>query len=469
MLFVACVGSFATTLDSGMVSVAYPALASAFGTNISAVVWVTAAYFLTSTSLFLTVGWVGDVLGRRRIFILGFIIYSLGIGLSALSTSILMLIFLRVFQAIGSSMIVATTQAIAVAAFPGQERGKAIGILNGAVGLGLAGGPFLGGILLDTLGWPAIFYTRVPIGLLGAVLSWVILQEGEERTPTMPRVDFMGAFLLLVSVASFLLMVNQAGRLGLDSPLVWALAGAAVFFLPVFLLVERRAQRPILDFQLFRYRAYSLSMVAILFHFLTWSAVTLLAPFYFLGALGFSQARMGLALSAFQVLRILVGPASGWLSDRVGTRVLTTVGMLVLSSGLLLLGSVRVGSGWPHPVLALLVMGLGTSLFEPANSSAVMGSAPRERLGTAAASIATSRGIALASGVALSGAIFTLRSGSYEARLQATGISADALRRTALVWGFRDAVLVCFVLALVAVAASAMRIAPRSARGQGNQ
>jgi len=452
VMALASLGTLVPTLDSGMTGVAFPALAQAFRTDLSTVLWVQVAYYLTSTGVLLPAGWVSDVLGRRRVYALGFLVMGVGLLLASLAPSVLLLIAFRVFQALGAAMIIANSQALATAVYPPDQRGRAMGLISSVGGAGLAGGPFLGGILLDHLGWPSLFYTRAPLGLLGAVWAWLLLPQEEGPNRRVP-VDLAGAVLLFSGLSAFLAAVNQVGRLGWASPpWVWGLLGLSLALVPPFLRVERRAVRPILDPHLLRHPPYALSVLAILFHFLAWGGFTLVLPFYLLDVLGYSQSRMGILLSIFPAVRVVGGPFTGWLSDRIGPRLPTGLGLGVMALGLVLLARLGPTASFGQVVGALAVMGVGSALFAAPNASAIMGSVPPDRLGTAAASIGTGRQIGLSTGIAMAGALYSLRERLY--------LEMGTPVPLAITWGLRDTLLMGAGMAVLGALLSLLRQRP---------
>ncbi|MBI4337580.1 MAG: MFS transporter [Chloroflexi bacterium] len=434
-------------------TVVLPALSKAFATDISVVIWVTVVYYLVSTGLMLSAGWVGDVLGRKRVLALGFLIFALGAGLSAMAENIYQLIGLRVLTAVGAAGILSSEYAIIAAVFPGRERGRALGINSAIVGLGLALGPLVGGILLDHLGWRSVFYFRAPIALLGVVLTWWLLRD-DRGVKGAVQTDVLGGVLLFISLATFLAMVNQGGRLGLGSPVVWVLALAVVILLPLLLKVERRARRPVLDLEFLRKPANALTMLSLIFHYLAWGSFNAVAAFFLLQGKGFSQSMAGLLLATFPFMRFLFGPLAGAASDRVGTRRLIIAGNVLLVVGLLVLSSLDADAGWARILVGFLLMGLGPAVFEPSNTSHFMGSTSRDRLGTASASISTGRQIGLSGGLAVAGAVYAWRKSFYQEGLLASGAGADQANVFAVTWGFRDASLACVAVAALALLAS---------------
>ena len=451
------IGTLMSTLEGGMVNVSYPALVEAFDSDTSTVLWVTVANWVTSVGLLLTLGWLGDVAGRKRVFTLGFVVFALGLLLSAASLNIWQLIGARIFQGVGSSMLLSNLNALIAASFPEGERGKALGISGAVVGVGLSAGPLLGGALLDLLDWRALFYTRAPLGVLGAVLGWWLLPMDRPQGKR-PRVDLIGATSLVGTLACFLLFVNQGGRGGFGSLLAVWMALAAGLFLAVLVWSERRSVRPILGTTLFRTRRYTASLLVLGAHYLSHGGIMLLAPFFLIDALGYSATKMGLFVAAFYVGGTFVAPSAGRLSDAVGPRPFLILGNILLAAALLWLSRLGIGTSEVSLLAAMLVAGAGSGFFEPVVTSAIMGSVPGDRLGTASASIAMGRHIAFSVGVAVAGAVFAIRE---RVHLVTPDLSDTALEAGAVAGGFGDTLLVSFVMAAVAVAL-ALRV-----RGQG--
>ena len=260
VLLAACLGNLVLTLDSGVIGVSYPALAEAFNTDTSTVLWVSVAFWVTGVGLVMTVGWLGDVGGRRLSYTLSFVLFSVALGLSAAAAELWQLIAARIFMGLGSAMVLAGVNAIILDRFEPRDRVKVIGIAGAVVGIGLSTGSLAGGWLLDTLGWRALFYTRAPISLMAAGLSWWVLEDRESSRPRDFTVDWLGAVTLFTVLASFLVVVNRSAEDGFFSPLVLATTGLLIVSVPGLIASQRRSVRPILDFGLFRRLGYGLGL-----------------------------------------------------------------------------------------------------------------------------------------------------------------------------------------------------------------
>ena len=448
-LAVVSIGTLMSTLDGGMVGVSFPALSEAFGAGSSTILWVSVAFWATSFGLLPTLGWLGDVHGRKRVYTLGSLVFAFGILAAAAAPNVWVLIAVRIVQAVGSAMVLSNLNAVIAAAFPASERGRALGISGAVVGVGLSGGPFIGGFLVDTLGWQSLFYTRVPLGLLGALLAWRVL-PGDRKTGGRAGIDLLGSGTLFVTLGAFLLIINQGGRLGFGSPVVLGLAVAAAALLPVLVWTERRSARPILQASLFKSRDYTFALLVQISHYLAHGGIILVAPFFFVDSLGFSATKMGIFIAAFYAARTVMAPAAGWLSDAFGPRRFLVFGNGLFALALLWVALEWTGSNELAILGALLLAGVGSAFFEPVVTSVIMGAVPADRLGTASASVAMGRHVAFAAGVALAGAVFAVRERAYLADLGESA-AAEAIGR-----GFSDTMLTGVALAAAAVVFSTL-------------
>jgi EmrB/QacA subfamily drug resistance transporter len=401
-----CVGQFIVGLDQRALLVALPTLTHTFNTSLTTIQWVLLIYDLLLIGTVITVGRLGDLFGRRRFYAVGFLVFVLGSALCGAAQSAWQIILFRGLQAIGGALISANGRAVASVAFPATERGKAMGFASMAFHVGFLTGPTLGGILIDTIGWRWIFYLNLPVGIWGAYLAWKLLEESREDVKD-TAIDFPGAILLMATYSLFLYAMNQFPHVGWRDPTVAmmlilsALAGA------LFVFVELRSRMPILSFSLFRNRLFTASMLSLFFITSTQSAISFLMPFYLQNILHFSPTQMGWILIANSAVIVLVAPVAGWLSDRMGSRLLCTVGSGVIVIGQFFLGSLGIDSSIPHIIFPLLLIGLGWAIFNSPNQSAILGSVPRDKVGTASGMNTTTARTGGAMGVALSATLFT--------------------------------------------------------------
>lgn len=439
VLLTVCISNIMGPMDNTMVNIALPELTVAFNTGLSTVIWILLAYMLTAAGLMLSLGKLGDVLGRKRVYVTGFVLFTLGLALCALAQNIVQLILFRVIQGVGAAMTVAMGTAIVTSTFSPQERGKAIGIMGTAVGLGLMSGPALGGLLLDTFGWRSIFYLRLPLSILGMVMAWVILRD-DGSSEQSRGFDIWGAVTLFIGLASVLFALNQGQASGWFSPLVLGFGAAGVALLSLFLIIEGRLTQPILDLTLFRRRNFALANASLLFSFLGRRGIALILPFLLIQACHYSASRAGLLLMTIPLTMMVVAPLSGWLSDKTGSRLLCPLGLAIVCFGIFLLRDLDTSSTWSDFVIRLLIMGVGGSLFETPNNSFIMGAVRQQRLGTVSAMIATMRTIGQSVGLAIATMVFTTRQLYHATQLAQEPALAASFNDTAFI-----ALLICSV------------------------
>jgi MFS family permease len=249
-------GTYMATMDFSIVNVALPTLSREFDQPADVVVWATLASSLTVTGLTLTAGRAGDLFGRKRIYIAGWVIFTIGMGVAGFAQSIEQLIVLRLFQAVGVSLAIANGNAIVTSSFPDSERGKALGITGGVVGAGLMSGPILGGLILEFFEWRALFYLRVPIGLIAMTMAFLLIRESEAPQSQRRRLDVPGAVAIFFAISTALLAVNRGREWGWSSPAILALLGISGFALFMVIRIESRVESPVLSLALFKVRSF---------------------------------------------------------------------------------------------------------------------------------------------------------------------------------------------------------------------
>jgi len=446
-MLVVSIGTFMATLDASIVNLALPILRNYFNTDIATTEWVMLSYLLTITTLLLTLGRLSDMYGRKPMFMAGLLIFTLGSGLCSLSATAGQLIAFRVVQGLGAAMLMANSLSIITDVFPHTERGKALGLMGTVVSIGYITGPALGGFLIGWVGWQSIFYINIPIGLFGTVYAWKTLKSDQLHCGQ--KFDIKGAILMFLSIISLVLAITRGQVLGWGSPAIIGLSLLFAVFLVGFVMVEKRADQPMVELSLFRNSPFSASNASGFLSFTALFAVILLMPFYMEEILGYSPEHMGMAFVAVPLVMALVAPVSGWISDRTNSFLLSSLGMAVSCMALLLLGKLDQDAAFLDIVIRMGMLGLGMGLFQSPNNSIVMGSVPKKRLGIAGGMLAMVRNLGMVTGIAISGAVFTNGLQSN----QALGLAYEA----AFLGGFHDAFMVAAVICSVGIITSLMR------------
>jgi len=400
------IGIFMSTLDSSIVNVALPTIMEDFNVPLSTMEWVVVIYLLTVSSLLLNFGRLSDIRGRRWVYSRGLIVFSIASLLCGLAQSAPWLIAFRLVQGVGASMIMACTPALIVDTFPTSQRGKALGMVGTVVAAGLTAGPALGGVLLHLFPWPVIFYVNVPIGLVSALVISRLLRGGHADHGVEERFDWVGALLLVFSLAALLVCLSHGYSWGYASLRTLALAVIGFVSLGVFIHAEKRIPYPVMDLSLFTIRLFTLPVVSAVMLFITLFAVVFLMPFYLVHPCGFGVDTIGMIMVTPFVFLFFLSPLSGWIYDFLGSRSLCTVGMIFLAAGLFALSELPASASITQILWRLALIGIGTAVFLPPNSSAAMTAVPVARRGTAAATVAMARNLGMVIGVAQAGAIF---------------------------------------------------------------
>lgn len=430
VLAVVAVGTFMAAISGSLLNVAVPLIRAHFAADLGAASWVLAAYSLAVSSLLLTVGRLGDLWGRRRVCAIGFAVFGVSSALCAAAPSLGALVALRALQGAGAAMLMATGPAILTAAFPPAQRGRALGLWATATYVGLTMGPSLGGWLAGRFGWPAVFLVNVPIAALGALLALRVLRPSAPAAgATFP---WASAILFGCALTAILVALTRGARWGWTSPVVLGLAALGVTLAIGFVVAERRSDEPMVPSSLLRVRSFSSGLVAAFLQYCALYMLLFLLPFELQGPRGMSAGEAGTVMTAQPAAMVLLTGASGWLSDRVGSRGPTVLGMISLAGGLAWIGTIERHSSTASLIVGLALAGVGSGLFTSPNNSSIMGAAPRDRQGTAGGLLAEARNVGMLAGVAVAGVLFAAMGGG---RLEgaARGEFAAAFEGTLLV------------------------------------
>ena len=397
-------GLFMIMLDNTIVNVALPSIQRSLHMSISSLEWIVTAYALTFAALLITGGKLGDLYGRKRMFIAGLVVFTLASLACGLAPNAGFLIGARAVQGVGAALMNPATLSIITATFPPKERGQAIGIWAGVSALALAIGPLIGGLIVDNINWHWIFYVNVPVGVVGIIVSrWVIAESRDtshEQSIDLPGLLTSGGSLLALSYA-----LIEGNKHGWGSPEIVGLFVGAAVLLAVFIWLELRQRLPMLDLGLFKIGSFAGANIVAMLVSLGMFGVFFFISLYVQNVLGYSPTKAGAIFLPMTILIILIAPIAGKLSDRVGSRWLMGAGMAILGVSLLLYQRIGLHTGFWSLLPQLVLGGVGMALTMSPMTSAAMGSVPVDKAGVGSGVLNSFRQVGGSLGIALMGAI----------------------------------------------------------------
>ncbi len=375
-------GMLLATINSGTLIIALPDLERELHTTLLQLVWVILVYMIVSTVLVLTAGRLSDLFGRKTAYVLGFLVFalaSLGAGFASSGTE---LIVWRILQGIGGAFLFANAAALVTDAFPRRQLGLAMGTNTMVAAVGLVIGPVLGGALV-AIAWPWVFWFNVPFAIAGSLWGLLVLEERSGRSAER-GLDLVGVTTYVVGLTGLVLALSKGGLSGWTSSFVIVGLALAVVLLPVFVLVEHRGRAPMLDLSLFEDRLFSAASAAAFLNGLSRFALMFLFVFYFQGPQGQSPIMAGLELAPMAIGMLVASPLAGAYADRRGSRGLAALGMLVSAAGLAGMTMLQAHTSYVWSAVWLLLVGIGSGMFNSPNTAAMMGVVPMHRRGVAA-------------------------------------------------------------------------------------
>ena len=442
-LLVASFASFLTPFMGSSINVALPSIGADFGADAILISWIATSYLLGAAVFLIPLGRASDILGRKKFFLWGIIIFTLTSLFCGLATNIRMLIFLRFIQAIGSAMIYGAGTAILTSVFPLNERGKAMGISVAAVYSGLTFGPFAGGILTQQFGWRSIFYFVVPMGLI-VIYLLIKKLKGEWADARGEKFDWSGSVIYAISLS---LIMYSFSKLPEMQGFIYLSCG--LLFLAFFIIRGVRTKYPVFELTLFRNNiTFRYSNLAALINYSATFATGFLLSFYFQKIRGLGAQETGLILVSSPIIMALLSPLAGKLSDKIEPRILSSIGMAISSLGLIMLFFLKADTEILYLVFVLIFMGIGFALFSSPNTNAIMSSVGKSYLGIASASLGTMRLIGKMFSMGIAMMLFTIFLGKAE---------IDASNLTQLLEAIKIAFAVFAVLCFTGIFASLAR------------
>ena len=465
-------GLFLTVTDQSGIGIALPRIAQHFGADLPTAQWIALGFTLSTSVMFMPVGRLSDIFGRAHVFMFGFGVFVAAAAIGGSAVAFPVLIAAKIIQGIGVAGIEANGMAMVADIFPEKERGKAIGLYMSIIGAGAVGGPVIGGTLVSLLGWRSIFVSTGCVGIVALLLAALVLRRGiggqaagqttgQTGTGRANRTsfDWTGAALSAIVLVCFLLSITNGHKLGWDSPAILAGFGASATALAMFIWWEGRAEAPMLDLSFFRSKVFTLGVSARFLSFLAGSAVYFIMPFYLVQGLGLEPSKAGLLMVPGSVAIAIWGPVSGRLSDRIGTRWLTVLGMALAGVGMLMFAGLDENSSTMHVMMSILIEGTGIGLFSSPNTSAIMTAIDSRKFSVASAFLNLVRTSAGLSGIAIFTAIvvFTMASQGFEPDLSVISEANGDEVRLVFIEGMSRAFFAAALVMFAAMVISALR------------
>ncbi|MGG5461812.1 MFS transporter [Clostridium sp. B9] len=394
---------FMACLDSSIVNVALPIIQKNLGSTMAGTEWIVSSYLIVISATILIFGRLGDMHSKSSIFIKGIIIFVVGSLLCGISPTLEILVISRVIQAIGASMLMATNQGIITDVFPPQERGKALGISGSFVALGSILGPALGGFIVTYFTWHYIFLINIPIGIISYIFAKKYLPIRISNNSE--GMDKPGAIMFFIATILIFTSILLGQHLGFAS--LYVVLGLIIGFLIIalFLMFEDKTKNPMLHLHLFKKPIFSVSLICAFISFTAINTINVIQPFYLNDILNYSPGKISIIMTAYPIVLFVVAPLSGSLSDKIGSKLLTLIGLFLTGVSLVLLATLNSNSKEIVIFLMLSLLGFANGLFQSPNTNLIMSSVPKDKLGIAGGTNALIRNLGLAFGVSASTSI----------------------------------------------------------------
>jgi EmrB/QacA subfamily drug resistance transporter len=409
VLGVMAFGTIMATLDGSIVNIALPTLRTELHTG-DAVQWIVLAYTIATTSTLLIMGRVADLVGRKKIYVGGYVVFTIASLLCGISWDIYSLVGFRILQGLGGSMLFSVAPAIISETFEPHERGKALGIMGSSVALGSSLGPVIGGFLLEYMNWQSIFLVNIPLGIVAIWRTMVVLPYYDSISKQ--KFDFVGAGLFFVALVVLLIGFHYGPEptYGWGHPLVFGFIIAGIFGLGLFIMYERSIDQPMLALYIFKNRAFTSAVSATLIAFTALGAHLFVFPFFLQQILHYSAKEAGLMLLSSTITLSIMSPIGGILGDKFGAKNISTLGLILVATGLLLLSPLNHTWQWTDIFWRLSTLAFGFSIFQSPNSTAALNNAPAAQRGIASSMVSFNRNLGTIFGVAFGAALwYTVR------------------------------------------------------------
>lgn len=463
VLIIVLASTFMSTLDGSIVNVALPKMADALKVSTSSIQLVVTSYLIVIAGTVLIFGKLGDMFGKAKMFKFGLGLFTFGSFLCGIISSFPILIMARVVQAVGAAGTMANNQGIITEIFPQNERGKALGFLGTSVALGALVGPGLGGIIVGAVSWEYIFLINIPIGIIALFYSNKLLPKGHKGVQG--KLDILGAVLFMLAIVPLFIALDEGLSLGFTNPLILLGFAVAIISFIIFIIVEKKKENPLLQLQIFSNKLFSLSIFCAFITFVAIFCNNIILPFYLQDVMNYSPQHTGLILMVYPLLLTVVAPVSGTLSDKIGSEILTFIGLLLISFGLLLMSTLNIDSNLIIMIIFIAIMSIGMGLFQSPNNSLIMSTVSKDKLGIAGSINALLRNLGMVCGIALATTLlYTMMSFKIGARV----IDYVPGNSEAFIYGMKAVYITAAVISLIGALITLFRLAGKKAKSSSN-
>lgn len=400
------IGIMMVNIDATIVNVALPVIAQNYNIQIGQVQWIISSYILTTCILLPISGRLSDIYTKKVIYLLGFIIFTIGSLLCSVANTLCTLVLFRFIQGIGAAMIMSNNQALIMMNFPEHLQGRALSLNGVNASFGAIVGPALGGFLLSALGWRSIFYINIPIGIIGCIIGYRVLPNNEQKIPM--KLDIKGSALFAIVITSILIAFDNISKGNFLNWQTFALLFTFFSLGIMFIKCQKNTIFPLIDFKLFANKTYLYSNISAFIVFMALGGNSILLPFYLHNILHLQATMMGVILFVMPISMMIISPISGYCSDKYSLIKLVHFGLISLFIGLILLGTVTEKSNVWQIIIYQIIIGIGFAFFQPPNNVSLFKKIALNDFGVASSFNALMRNFGRVFGVVLSTSIFSL-------------------------------------------------------------
>lgn len=450
-------GALFSVLNGTMLIIALPAIMKDLNAGMGIVMWIIMSYMFAITIFVPAIGRIADMIGRKKLYVSGSIIFTLGSLLCAFSHTGAELLLFRLFQAVGGSLLVANSAPIVTDAFPKGELGKAMGINSMVISVASVIGPILGGLLLS-FGWRSIFLINVPFGIIVSIWAGIQLKE-LDVLPQHQTFDWKGTVTFSIGMLAFLLALSFGGFIGWTNKYLFILYLITIIFSVLFLHIENNEEQPMIDLKLFKTKVLAFAYGSSLLNGISRGAVNFLLVFYLQGVKGMDPIIAGIMMAPFAISMMVMAPISGWLSDKYGSRILSSVGLLISSIGLIGFIFITPDMSLASLAIWMVIMGIGSGMFFSPNTNAIMSSVPVDRRGIAAGvrTMMNNAGNVISIGLAMAIISTSISPQAMQGLFSGIQTGSQGIAVTEFINGLRTAFAISFLFSLLAAFISYLR------------